>query len=222
LGERIDVNALEELCEIAASFHARGLAFGSTGNISVRSDGKIWVTPTGESLRALSPDRLACIDMAGKPLNDRRPSKEFPFHLAAYRAAGERASAIVHLHAPFTVGLSCLDDLSATEPMPAITPYYLMRVSPLAVLPYFRPGSQELADAVEAAAVEHDNMLLRNHGSISIGATLNEAVDRTEELEETAKLYFLLRGHKVRTLTGEERADISRVFKTRQSAGKLP
>ena len=208
------MDRLQELCEVAASFHARGLAFGSTGNISVRLDDRIWITPTGESLRALSPESLACIDAEGKPLNQRKASKEYPFHLAAYRAAGERAGAIVHLHAPYTVGLSCLEDLSETDPMPPITPYYLMRVSPLAVLPYFRPGSQELATAVEKAAAAHDNMLLRNHGSISIGKTLNEAVDRIEELEETAKLYFLLRGHNVRTLTAADRAEIQRVFKS--------
>jgi ribulose-5-phosphate 4-epimerase/fuculose-1-phosphate aldolase len=206
---------LEQLCEVASSFYARGYAFGSTGNLSARIGGEVWITPTGGSLKDLTPDLLARIDLSGKALNGNRASKEYPFHLAAYRAAGERATAIVHLHSTYTVALSCLRDLDESEPMPAITPYYLMRVAPLAVLPYFRPGSEHLATAVEAAAKGHDSMLLRNHGSICLGATLSEAVDRTEELEETAKLFFILRGREVRTLTAEERHEIDRVFSKR-------
>lgn len=200
--------ALQHLCEIGASFYARGLAFGSTGNLSLRLGEKIWVTPTGRSLRNLSPEDLACIDEAGTALNEKRASKESPFHLAAYRNAGARAGAIVHLHSTYSVALSCL----AHPEFPAITPYFQMRVAPLAVLPYFRPGSPELGDAVGEAAKDHNCMLLRNHGLICLGRTLDEAVDRTEELEETAKLLFLLRGHSVQPLSTEHIEDIRRVF----------
>jgi ribulose-5-phosphate 4-epimerase/fuculose-1-phosphate aldolase len=199
---------LAQLCEIGASFYSRGLAFGSTGNLSVRTGEKIWVTPTGRSLRNLRPEDLACIDASGAALNANRASKESPFHLAAYRNAGERAGAIVHLHSTYSVAMSCL----AHSEFPAITPYFQMRVAPLAVLPYFRPGSAELADAVGEAAKEHNCMLLRNHGLICMGRTLDEAVDRTEELEETAKLLFLLRGHAVQLLTADQVEDIRQVF----------
>ena len=207
------MNSLEHLCEIAASFHARGLAFGSTGNLSLREGDRVWITPTGCSLRNVTPEMMALIDINGAPLNDRKASKEYPFHLAAYRAAGERARALVHLHCTYTVALSCLADLDESAPLPVFTPYYLMRVAPLAVLPYFRPGSTELAGAVGAAAVGHDAMLMRNHGVITLGRTMDEAVDRCEELEETAKLWFLLRGRAVRNLTEEEREEIERTFK---------
>lgn len=158
---------------------------------------------------------MAQIDLAGRSLNANRPSKEYPFHLAAYRAAGSRAAAIVHLHSHYTVALSCLEELPDVDPMPHITPYYLMRVSPLAVLPYFRPGSSDLAAAVERAAADHACLLLRNHGSICLGANLNEAVDRLEELEETARLFFTLQGRAIRCLTGEQRAEIERAFPRR-------
>lgn len=200
--------ALAQLCEIGASFYARGLAFGSTGNLSLRVGEQIWVTPTGRSLRNLRPEDLACIDASGAALNGNRASKESPFHLAAYRNAGARASAIVHLHSTYSVALSCL----AHPDFPAITPYFQMRVAPLAVLPYFRPGSPELGDAVGEAAKDHNCMLLRNHGLICLGRTLDEAIDRTEELEETAKLLFLLKGHSVQLLTAEHIEDIRRVF----------
>jgi 3-dehydro-4-phosphotetronate decarboxylase len=205
-------DALEQLCSVARSFHERGYAFGSTGNLSIRIGDEVWITPTGVSLRDVSPAGMACIAPDGTSRNANKPSKEYPFHLAAYRAAGDRAQALVHLHSTHTVALSCLQDLPNPDPMPAMTPYYLMRVSPLAVLPYFRPGSHELADSVEVAARDHDCLLLRNHGSICLGRSLNEAVDRTEELEETAKLFFLLENRELRLLTDLDRADIRRVY----------
>ena len=206
------MSELELLCDIGASFFARGYAFGSTGNLSVRTEAEILITPTGRSLRNLRPEDLACIDEAGTPLNAARPSKEYPFHLAAYRAAGRRAAAIVHLHSPHAVALSCLDNLNEREPLPVITPYYLMRVAPVAVVPYFRPGSEELGAAIGQAARDHDTILLRNHGLVCLGRSLEEAVDRTDELEETARLYFLLRGEKLRELTAGQQAEIARVF----------
>ncbi|MBM3736016.1 MAG: aldolase [Acidobacteria bacterium] len=207
------MDPLEKLCETAASFFARGYAFGSTGNLSVVVDDRVWITPTGASLRKVVPADLACISLDGAALNANKASKEYPFHLAAYRGAGGRAKALVHLHCTYAVALSCLDTLDEANPLPVFTPYYLMRVAPLAVLPYYRPGSGELAQAVGEAAVVHDSMLLRNHGVICLGAALEEAVDRTEELEETAKLWFLTRGEKLRMLTAGEQDEIRRVFR---------
>lgn len=206
---------LEQLCEAADSFYRRGYAFGSTGNLSARAGDSVWITPTGKRLCGLRPDLLACIDESGASRNANKPSKEFPFHLAAYRSAGSRASAIVHLHCTHSVALSCLAELDESQPLPVITPYYLMRVAPLAVLPYFRPGSSELAGAVGAAARDHDCLLLRNHGIICMGSTMEEAVDRAEELEETARLWFILRGHRTRDLSPAEQEEIERVFKRR-------
>ncbi|HEX8774160.1 MAG TPA: aldolase [Pyrinomonadaceae bacterium] len=202
---------LEQLCEVAESFYSRGYAFGSTGNLSVREGDKIWITPTGQSLKSLTRQRLACIDLQGASLNENRPSKEFPFHLAVYKRRDE-VRAIIHLHTIYSVALSCLEGFDPENPLPPLTPYYFMRVAPLAVLPYFRPGSQALAEAVEVAAPAHNCMLLRNHGVICAGSTLSEAVDRTEELEQTARLYFILRGEQVRHLTTGEIEELKRVF----------
>lgn len=207
--------ALAELCDYAASLYRRGYAFGSTGNLSLRDGETVWITPTGSSLGNIRPEEMAHVGMDGKPLNANKPSKEYPFHLAAYRSAGERAAALVHLHCTHTVALSCLETIDEAEPMPVFTPYFLMRVAPLAIVPYFRPGSEQLADAIGEAAVAHDCLLLRNHGSVCLGKTLNEAADRAEELEETARLHFLLRGEKLRYLGSAEREDINRTFRNR-------
>ncbi len=205
---------LAKLCDVAESFHARGYAFGSTGNLSVRVDDEVWITPTGRSFRGLTPADFACVTLTGERKNDRRPSKEYPFHLGCYRAAGERAKALVHLHSTYSVALSCLAELDPQQPLPIITPYYLMRVAPLGIVPYLRPGSAELGAAVEAAAGAHDCLLLLNHGLICLGGSIEEAVDRAEELEETAKLHFLLRGEGTRSLTAMEQAEIWKVYRS--------
>lgn len=202
---------LEQLCEAADSFYDRGYAFGSTGNLSVRVDDEVWITPTGQSLKGLTPSRLAQVDLRGQTQNENWPSKEFPFHLAVYRQR-EEARAVVHLHSTYSTALSCLDSFDPSNALPPLTPYYFMRVAPLAVLPYFRPGSEELAQAVERAAPSHHSMLLRNHGIICAGSNLNEAVDRAEELEQTARLYFILRGENVRHLTGDEIEALKKMF----------
>lgn len=207
----MNTEILEQLCASAQDFYGRGYVFGSTGNLSVRFDGRVWITPTGLPLKGLTPARLAEIDLTGNTVNGNKPSKEYPFHLGIYRQRPE-ARAIVHLHSTYAVALSCLAELEPEKPLPAITPYYFMRVAPLGIVPYYRPGSEELADAVEAKAAGHHSLLLLNHGLITSGAAWNEAVDRAEELEETAKLRFLLRGEKLRELNANEIEEIRRAF----------
>ncbi len=203
---------LAALCDAAVSFHARGYAFGSTGNLSVRDGETVWITPTGQSLRHTTVESLAAIGMDGLARNGNKASKEFPFHLAAYAAAGARANALVHLHSTWSVLLSCLDDLDENHPLPVFTPYYLMRVAPLAVVPYCRPGSEDLAEVIGRAAEKSNCLLLRNHGVVALGRSMSEAVDRAEELEETCKLYFLSRNEKLRMLTAAQRDEIEKVF----------
>jgi len=200
----------DKLCAVAGSLYLRGYAFGSTGNLSIRAGERVWITPTGKSLRALDAGELAEVDLEGVSRSENRPSKELPFHLGIYKKR-EDAQAIVHLHSFHAVALSCLESLNPAEPLPPLTPYYFMRVAPLAILPYFRPGSPQLASEVEAAATLHNSMLLRNHGLITIGSSLDEAVDRAEELEQTARLYFTLRAEKVRYLTTEEIAELESI-----------
>ena len=207
----MDTFTSEWFCQAAANFYDRGYAFGSTGNLSVRVEDKVWITPTGKSLSGLRPDDLACVNLEGATFNENRPSKEFPFHLAVCHSRAD-VRAVVHLHSTHAVALSCLEAIDSEQPVPPLTPYFFMRVAPLAVLPYFRPGSPKLAGAVAVAAVGHNCLLLRNHGLICLGSNLSEAVDRAEELEETARLYFLLRGERVRQLMPDEIAELRQAF----------
>jgi len=204
-----DRDMIEALCTAGDSFYQRGYAHGSTGNLSVRVGDRVTITATGGSLRGLHPDQLAHVDLDGRCLNQHRPSKEAPFHLAVYRTRPE-ARAIVHLHSPWSVALSCLENPEVAP----VTPYYYMRVAPLGIVPYFRPGSPALAVAVEATARGHRCMLLRNHGPICAGASVAEAVDRAEELEATARLHFALRGEKIQPLGPTEIEELLRTFGT--------
>src|ERR1051325_3574160 len=114
-------DALENLCETAASFYRRGYAFGSTGNISVRAGESVWITPTGKSLDGLRPEQLARVSLEGGSLNENRPSKEFPFHLAVYKRR-EDVRAVVHLHTVYSDQLSCLKAFDPAQPLPPVTP----------------------------------------------------------------------------------------------------
>src|SRR5919107_1708631 len=115
-------DALENLCEAAESFYGRVDAFGSTGNISVRDGARVWITPTGKSLKGLSPERLACVSLGGESLNENRPSKEFPFHLAVYNQRDD-VRAVVHLHTVYSVALSCIDSFDPENLLPQRPPY---------------------------------------------------------------------------------------------------
>ena len=119
---------------------------------------------------------------------------------------------MVHLHSTHSVAVSCLADIDPADVLPPITAYYVMRIGKLPLVPFYRPGDMKLAEAVREHAVGHQAMLLANHGPVVAGASLSAAVDATEELEETAKLYLLLQGHKTRYLTPAQVAEVRDAF----------
>ena len=193
----------EEICAFGKSLFDRGLTFGSAGNISARvSDGWL-MTPTNSSLGRLDPAALSKVDERGQLISGDKPSKEYFLHLSMY-AERPNAGAIVHLHSTHSVAVSVLADLDPEDPIPPITAYYVMRIGRLALVPYYAPGDIALADAVRNVAGRHHAVLLANHGPVVAGKDLETAVYATEELEETAKLYLLLRGEKTRLLSAEQ------------------
>ena len=199
-----------ELVAIARSLYQRGFTFGTAGNLSVRIGETVVISPTNSSFGDLAEDALAEVGLDGAVLAGPQPGKEVPFHLAAYRARPD-ARAVVHLHSCYATAVSCLEDLDLTDAMPVYTPYYAMRLPCLPVVNYHPPGDPALGPAVEAAAAKSPALLLRNHGSITMGRSLKEAGGLAEEIEEQAKLYFLL-GSRGRTLTAEQVAELRRRF----------
>ncbi len=194
----------EKICRCGASLFNRGLTFGSAGNISVSLPEGGWLmTPTNASLGELDPARLSKIDAAGNHIGGDKPTKEAFLHRVMYSSRA-RCEAVVHLHSTHSVAVSCLHGIDAHDCLPPLTAYYVMRVGRLPLVPYHPPGDKSLALAVEKLATKHHAVLLANHGPVVSGSSLENALYATEELEETAKLFLLLRGSQVRTLTQGE------------------
>ena len=194
----------QQLVHYGASFYQRCYSVGSAGNMSVRlSDGTILASPTNSSLGQLDANRLSKVSIEGNQISGDKMSKEIPFHLALYRKRPDIHS-VVHLHSPYLTALSCLKELDEHNVIHAFTPYYVMKVGHMPLIPYFKPGSQKIADALSEKAHLSNAFLLRNHGPVVIGKTLKEAVHAMEELEETAKLVFILKNSPVRYLTDNE------------------
>ena len=211
----------EDICRLAKSLFDRGLTHGSTGNISARTEDGWLLTPTGSSLGTLDPARLSKLDWNGRHLSGDKPSKENFLHLAMYQ---ERASngAVVHLHSTHSVAVSVLDDIDPADVLPPITAYYVMRVGTLPLVPYFAPGDLKLADAVRRFAGKHHALLLANHGPVVGGSSLSAAADAVEELEETAKLFLMLHGRRLRTLTRAQVDDLHARFPTESDRSPPP
>jgi ribulose-5-phosphate 4-epimerase/fuculose-1-phosphate aldolase len=201
-------NIREEICRLGRSLFERGLTPGSSGNISVRcEDGGYLVTPTNASLGFLDPARLSRLGPDGRLVAGDAPTKEVPLHSALYQTRSG-ARAVVHLHSTHSVALSMLPDIDPRAVLPPMTAYYLMKCGATALVPYYRPGDPAVADAIKGLAGKYSSVLLANHGPVVSGDTLEAAVFAIEELEETAKLYLLLRGLNPRFLTPAQVADL--------------
>lgn len=201
----------EQLVLFGQSLYARGYAHGSSGNLSVRLPDGLLVTPTNSCLGRLDPAKIAKLDKTGKHISGDKPSKEGFLHLAMYE---ERAGAqgIVHLHCTHCVAVSCLRHADASNVLPPLTAYYVMRIGQLPLVPYFRPGDRALAEAVREKAKKHHAVLLANHGPVVAGKSLEDAVYNAEEMEETAKLHLLLTGRDARPLDAAQVADLEAAF----------
>jgi ribulose-5-phosphate 4-epimerase/fuculose-1-phosphate aldolase len=202
----------EDICRFGRSLFERGLTPGSSGNISVRLDDGGWlVTPTNASLGFLDPARISKLDANDRLVGGDAPTKEIPLHRALYDTRGS-ARAVVHLHSTHSVAVSMLPEIDPRAALPPMTPYYLMRSGPTALVPYHRPGDPAVADAIKGLAGQYASVLLANHGPVVAGDSLEGAVFATEELEETAKLYLLLRGMNPRYLSPQQIADLNKTF----------
>lgn len=182
----------EKMVVHGKSLFERRYTCGGSGNMSARVAGGVLVTPTNSCLGRLEAGRISKLDADGKLLGGDPPSKEWALHLAVYRARPE-AGAIVHLHSPHAVAVSCLKGLNADNVLPPVTPYFVMRIGRLPLVPYCPPGDPVLAEVVGRLAARCRGVLLAHHGTVVAGKGLDDAVFNAEELEETARLFLMLR-----------------------------
>lgn len=191
------------LVETACRSVSDGLVVGTSGNVSVRVGDTVLVTPSGVPYHRLSLDEVCAVDLDGTPSPDSgalRPTSELPLHLAVYRNTDARA--VVHTHAVHATAVSTLVD-----ELPAIHYMTAELGGPVRVAPYATYGSDELAARTLTALRERTACLLQNHGAVSYGATLDQAYDRTAQLEWMCKLWLTasaLPGREPSLLSGEE------------------
>jgi ribulose-5-phosphate 4-epimerase/fuculose-1-phosphate aldolase len=199
----------EDICRMAKSMFDRGLTGGASGNISARlSDGRLLVTPAGQSFGTLNPSTLSLFDARGYFVSGDSPTKEMPLHSAFYETRGASTGAVVHLHSCHAVALSLLPDIDPDHMLPPLTAYSVMKLGKVALLPYFMPGDPAMGDAIRGLAGKRSAVVLANHGPVVAARHLEAAVYAIEELEATAQLALLTHGLRPRLLNGPQIAQI--------------
>ncbi len=208
-----DLNDLRErICMFARALHERGLTHGSTGNISARTpDGGLLVTPTGSSFLTLDPARLSRFDAQMTLVEGDPPTKEMPLHQAFYDTRAT-SGAIVHLHSAHSVALSMMPDADEDDFLPHLTPYPVMKLGRVKLLPYFMPGDTAIGDAIRGLAGKRSAVMLANHGPVVAAKDLEAAVYAVEELEASAQLAMMTRGLNPRALSDDQVAQLVERF----------
>jgi ribulose-5-phosphate 4-epimerase/fuculose-1-phosphate aldolase len=184
----------EQICVLAKSMFDRGLTGGSTGNISARTeDGGLLVSPTGTSFGCLDPANLSRFNVTGQLISGDRPTKEMPLHSAFYDTRST-AGAVVHLHSCHSVALSLLPGIDPDNFLPPLTPYAIMKLGKVQLLPFLMPGDPTIGDAIRGLAGKRSAVMLASHGPVVAGKDIEAACNAIEELEDTARLALLTRG----------------------------
>ncbi|MGG7518747.1 3-oxo-tetronate 4-phosphate decarboxylase [Allorhizobium undicola] len=208
---RDETRIREDIVRLARSLYDRGYSVGSAGNISAAVDDGILMTPTNSCLGFLDPARISKLDRDGRHVSGEKPSKEVFLHRAFYETRPQ-TGAVVHLHSTFATALSCLADTNPDDCVPPLTPYVVMRVGEVKLLPYVRPGDEKMGDMIRELKGRYAAVLLANHGPVVSGRDITSAVYAAEELEEAAKLLVMLRNCQTRLLTTEQVQELKIVF----------
>lgn len=205
--------ARDDMVRLCRSLFDRGFSVGTAGNVSVRLEDGILLTPTNVRLGDLEADRISKIDLEGNHIGGDKPTKETFLHQAFYDTRPE-AGAVVHLHSTWATALSCMSETDPEDCIPPLTPYVVMRVGTVRMIPYTRPGDPMTGALIRGLDGKCAAVLLANHGPVVSGKTLFSAVCAAEELEETARLIVALRGVRTNLLSPSQVADLKTTFGT--------
>ena len=209
-----------EICRIGKSLFERGYAHSTAGNISVRTDQGFLITPTDACLGFMEPEQIAFVDLQGQQTSGAPASKTLSLHQAIYRSDPE-ARCVIHTHSTHLVALTLMGVWTPEDILPPITPYYVMKVGHVPLVPYHRPGDPNVARRV-AAMIEEGlradkplrAVMIERLGPNVWHRSLSAAMAALEELEETAKLW-LLSGRAVDPLSDAAIAELKQNFKLR-------
>jgi ribulose-5-phosphate 4-epimerase/fuculose-1-phosphate aldolase len=169
------------------------------------------VSPTGTSFGRLDPGRLSRFDAEGRHIAGDNPTKEMPLHAAFYDTRSQ-TGAVVHLHSCHAVAWSMMPSVDEDDFLPPLTPYAIMQLGRVKLLPFYRPGDSAMGEAVRGLAGKRTAVMLANHGPVVAGKDVEAACNAIEELEATARLAMLTCGCRPRQLKAEEVRDVVTSF----------
>lgn len=181
---------------IAKALFDRGKVTGSTGNLSFRHGNDIWLTRSGSCFGNLHEADFVCSSNEQSRL---KASKEWPLHHALY-SRHTQVQAVIHTHSAYSTVWSCLPHENPEDVIPGYTPYLQMKLGKVALVPYAPPGSEALFSLFQQHLGEAWGYLLANHGPVVAGKTLMDGFYALEELEESARIAWLLKGENIRKL----------------------
>lgn len=183
----------ESLVNICHMVYEKDMVCGSGGNISIKSGNRIFITPSGYSLGTLKPEDIIEVTLDGKYSGNVKPSMELFLHMKAYEIRSD-ISVIIHVHSLYSIIAGIMADEKSDCPMPPYTPGYAVKVRRLTQVPFFAPGSVELANSISIKLKESDVVFMRNHGMIIAGKEFEEAFNVAEEVEANARMHIILGG----------------------------
>jgi len=213
--------ARQEMCRIGKSLFDRGYVHSSAGNISIKLEDGFLITPTDAVMGFLEPDKISKVDLAGIHVSGDTPSKTLGLHRSVYagtRTIQPRTSCIIHTHSTYCVALTLNKDTLEQELLEPITPYQVMKVGHVPVIPYKRPGDPGVAELVQKSIDSYSQrgaavrcVMLSALGPVVWHDSPSKAMATLEELEESAKLAFLL-GRSRRPLLPKEIQELRVAF----------
>lgn len=183
---------LRDAVWIGKSLFERNKTSGSSANMSFLHEGKVYISRSGSCFGALEKEDFSVLDLEGNCLAENKPSKEWPLHLMVYQKK-PGTGAVIHTHGTYAVLWSFVDVEDVSNAIPAYTPYLNMKLGKVGLVPYEKPGSQALFDAFGKRVMDSQGYLLRQHGAVVPGKNLMDAFYCLEELEESAKIAWMLR-----------------------------
>ncbi|MGD8227627.1 MAG: class II aldolase/adducin family protein [Desulfobacteraceae bacterium] len=184
----------EEFCFFCRLLYDRHLVTGVGGNVSARIGSRFFVTPSGYSLRALSPEMVVTLDQKERVLEGGVPTKDVGMHMGVL-GIRPRINVVCHVHGAFIIAVSVLMD-PGPDTLPPITPGFAYFAHPLRMVSFNVPGTKDF----ESAAIEQFShpecraLLLQNHGLVTTGESLEEAINMAEEIDEAARIYLMTNG----------------------------
>ncbi len=204
---KIPFSTKKKLTEICKRIYDKGFVAANDGNVSLRLEDKILVTPTGKSKGFLKPEDLVLVDLKGKKIKGKlSPTSELLMHTFIYQKRKD-VSAVVHAHPPYSTALA-----TAKVPLPEfLLPEVIISLGKIPLAPYATPSTNEVGESIEAHIEKHDAVIMENHGVVTVGKNIEEAYFKLERTEHFSKIFVLaLNLGKIKELSQDQ---LNKLFK---------